>query len=75
MHHLIEPLLTSRLQPPIPQPISKEQLKHQNAHYMEKRRKRKDCVVCSDRSENGMRHLTLYICTTCTDNPSLCPGE
>ena len=45
IHHLIEPLLTSRLQPLIPQPISKERLKHQNAHYMEMiRRKRKDCV-------------------------------
>ena len=75
IRHLIEPLLTSRLQPPIPQPISKERLKHQNAHYMEKRRKRNDCVVCSDRSENGMRHLTHYICTTRTDNPPLCPGE
>ena len=74
IHHLIKPLLTSRLQRLIPHPISKERLKYQNNHYREKRRKRKDSVVYSDRSENGMRHFTVYISTTCTDNPSLCTG-
>ena len=75
IHHLIKPLLTSRLQSPITHPISKERLKHQNTHYMDKRQKRKDYIVCSDRSENGMHHLILYICTTCTDNESLCHRE
>ena len=28
---------------------------------MEQRWQRKDCVVCSDRSKNGMRHLTLIL--------------
>ena len=33
-------------------------------------RKRRDCVVCSDR-ENGPRHLTHCRCATCSDNPVL----
>ena len=41
-------------------------------HYPQKGRKRRDCVVCSDR-ENGPRHLTHYQCATCPDNPVLCP--
>ena len=44
-------------------------------HFLEKQQKRRDCVVCSDRSENSERHLTLYVCSTCTDNPALCPDE
>lgn len=42
-------------------------------HYLQKGRKRRDCVVCSDR-DGGTRHLTLYQCATCSDNPSLCPS-
>ena len=30
-------------------------------HILEKRQKRRDCVVCSDRSENGERHLS-FVC-------------
>ena len=76
IEHLVEPILSSRLPTPILSPaVSQDRLKHKNSHYMEKRRKRKDCVVCSDRNEGGVRHLTLFICTTCTDNPTLCPGE
>ena len=42
-------------------------------HFLEKGRKRRDCVVCSDR-EGGTRHLTVYRCATCPDTPSLCPS-
>ena len=42
-------------------------------HFLQKGRKRRDCVVCSDR-EGGTRHLTIYQCSTCSDNPSLCPS-
>ena len=44
-------------------------------HLLTKRSKRRDCHVCSDRSEKGERHLTLYVCATCTDNPPLCPNQ
>lgn len=47
---------------------------HQVPHFMEKGRKRRDCVVCSDRTPGGARHLTLYHCATCTTQPSLCPS-
>ncbi len=40
-------------------------------HFLQKGRKRRDCVVCSDRS--GTRHLTLYECQTCQNHPALCP--
>ena len=43
-------------------------------HFLHKGRKRRDCVVCSDREEGGTRHLTLFHCATCPDNPSLCPA-
>lgn len=42
-------------------------------HFIRKGRKRRDCVVCSNR-EGGTRHLTVYQCSTCLDNPSLCPS-
>ena len=44
-------------------------------HFLQKRRKRRDCVVCSEREEGGTRHLTQYVCGTCTENPSLCPAD
>ena len=44
-------------------------------HFMTKGTKRKDCVVCSSRKPGGTRHLTLFTCTTCSQNPSLCPGD
>ena len=45
-------------------------------HYLEKGEKRRDCKVCSRRSDaEGKRHLTLYNCATCTDKPPLCPSE
>ena len=56
-----------------PQAESLERLQHVS-HYMEKGRKRTDCVVCSDRAPGGTRHLTLYHCATCTSKPSLCPS-
>ena len=44
-------------------------------HFLHKVQKRKDCVVCSNREEGGVRHLTLYVCKTCTSNPALCPSQ
>ncbi len=38
-------------------------------HFMRKGTKRRDCWVCSCREEGGIRHLTLYFCTTCHDHP------
>ena len=43
-------------------------------HYLQKGTKRRDCVVCSDREEGGTRHLSLFMCGTCSDKPSLCPA-
>ena len=34
-------------------------------------RKRRDCMVCSNREEGGTRHLTLYTCGTCSEKPAL----
>ena len=34
-------------------------------------RKRRDCIVCSDR-QGGTRHVTHYQRGTCPDNPALC---
>lgn len=43
-------------------------------HFPKKGRKRRDCVVCSERN-GGTRHLTLYQCSTCPESPSLCPDS
>ena len=43
-------------------------------HFLQKGTKRRDCVMCSDREEGGTRHLSLFMCGTCTDKPSLCPA-
>ena len=43
-------------------------------HFPTKGRKRRDCVVCSER-DGGTRHLTHYQCATCPDNPSICPAS
>lgn len=43
-------------------------------HVLELSRTKTDCRVCSDRSR-GVRHETLWICTTCTDRPHLHPGN
>lgn len=45
----------------------------QGRHYSAKG-KRRDCVVCSNRS-HGQRHLTVYYCKTCSDCPPLHPEE
>ena len=44
-------------------------------HYLHKRNKRRDCMVCSSREEGGTRHLTLYVCGTCPEQPALCPSN
>lgn len=44
-------------------------------HFLNKGTKRRDCVVCSDRSPEGTRHLTLFECQTCSDHPALCPSQ
>ena len=43
-------------------------------HFLSRSDKRKDCVVCSDRS-SGTRHLTHFYCETCTNHPPLCPTD
>ena len=44
-------------------------------HFSEKHSKRKDCRVCSARDGNGERHTTPFVCSTCSDSSSLCPGN
>ncbi len=38
-------------------------------HFPTKRNTHRDCVVCSNREEGGVGHLTLYVCKTCSSNP------
>ena len=71
---LIEPHQLSRTRETIPMSLSFERLRR-TPHYLDKRHKRRDCMVCSDRSENGTRHLTLFVCKTCPETPALCPDE
>ena len=72
---LSEPQRSSRLVVHIPRRLSQSSLERlqPSKHFLTKTRKRRDCVVCSDRS-GGKRHLTLYQCTTCSSNPPLCPS-
>ena len=42
--------------------------------FMKKGKKHCDCVVCSNR-QGSISHLTLYECSTCSDNPALCPSD
>ena len=58
---------------PGPQASDSIERLHPVPHFLQKGTKRRDCVVCSDREEGGSRHLSLYMCGTCTDKPSLCP--
>lgn len=44
-------------------------------HFPQRGTKRRDCVVCSRREEGGTRHLTQYMCGTCSEKPSLCPSD
>ena len=44
-------------------------------HYSKKMTKRRDCRVCSSREDGAERNTTQYVCITCTDTPSLCPGD
>ena len=30
-------------------------------HFLQKERKRRDCMVCSNREDGGTRHLTLFV--------------
>ena len=69
---LIEPLLHKKAQS-LESSLKVYRLNHRIQHFAEKRKKRRDCVVCSDRGI-GERHLTPFVCTTCTDEPALCPG-
>ena len=70
---LIEPLLHKKAQS-LESSLKVYRLNHRIQHFAEKRKKRRDCVVCSDRGI-GERHLTPFVCTTCTDEPALCPGS
>lgn len=45
------------------------------SHFPDKDQTRRDCRVCSVRGAGGQRHLTPYICSTCSDRPHLCIGE
>lgn len=55
-------------------PSHMERLQPQR-HRLTKGPKRRDCAVCSNREVRGNRHLTRYVCSTCTHKPALCPGE
>ena len=44
-------------------------------HFCKKMMKRKDYHVCSSREAGQERYTTQYICTTCSDSPSLCSGD
>lgn len=37
-------------------------------------RKTKDCSVCSNRSDGGVRKRSKFVCKTCDSNPGLCSG-
>ena len=43
-------------------------------HFMKKGKKHRDCAACSNR-QGSIRHLTFYKCSTCSDNPALCPSD
>ena len=72
---LAEPILSSATPRACTGPRATQHLERLQPvpHFLQKGRKRRDCVVCSDR-EGGTRHLTLYQCSSCPDNPSLCPS-
>ena len=59
---------------PGPRASSNVERLRQVPHYLKKGRKRRDCVVCSNREEGGTRHLSLYECDTCPNKPPLCPS-
>ena len=48
---------------------------HSSHNISYKKKKRRDCIVCSERQLGGTRHLTLYICETCNTNPPLCSDK
>ena len=76
IEHLSEPLRSTAPPGPRRGPRVRQSLERLQPvrHFMKKGDKRRDCVVCSNREEGGSRHLTLYSCSTCSDNPSLCPS-
>ena len=59
---------------PGPRASSNVERLRQVPHYLKKGRKRRDCVVCSNREEGSTRHLSLYECDTCPNKPPLCPS-
>ena len=68
---LVEPLLEEReVSLSVTPSVSATATKNpQGVHYLEKRTKKRDCIVCSDKSEE--HHLTLFVCQTCPENPAL----
>ena len=70
IRQLVEPLQTLQC---VPRSVSSHERLNKAPHFLEKKSKRRDCAVCSDRAEEGKRHLTPFVCTTCTDTPPLCP--
>ena len=76
IEHFSEPLRSTAPPGPRRGPRVRQSLERREQpirHFM-KGDKRHDCVVCSNREEGGSRHLTLYSCSTCSDNPSFCPS-
>ena len=67
---LVEPIQTPHY---VPRSLSSHERLNKAPHFMEKRSKQRDCVVCSDRGEERQRHLTPFVCITCTDTSALCP--
>ena len=57
---LVQTLLTAKCHTTESSPnlISTRQ-NQKTVHYLEKRKKQRDCAVCSERKENGKRCLTL----------------
>lgn len=54
--------------------LSREDRLKNEQHFIGKREKgkHKDCAVCSKRTPTGKRKQTIYYCTTCPNQPSLC---
>ena len=71
---LLEPIRTMAVPRSGPRSAQRVQFLQPAKHFLQKGKKRRDCVVCSDR-QGGTRHLTHYQYATCSDNPFLCPSE
>ena len=76
IEHLSEPIRCEVVPTSLRGPKKSQKLERLQPvrHFLVKGAKRIDCVVCSKREEGGVRHLTLYVCGTCSNKPHLCPA-